>query len=118
LTYKNICDNVKKDGCLTLFFEFAILKDMVYSSLFDNDMFQIKDTSEKNHQISTGSMDLHRMHQESMKFLAENASLSDVVLVSAEKEEIQAHKNILAAHSRVIFYYLIIYIYKYESTAF
>jgi hypothetical protein len=78
LAYKNICDNVKKDGCLTLFFEFAILKDMVYSSLaslYDNFLFQIKDTNEKNHQISTGSMDLHRMHQESMKFLAENASL-------------------------------------------
>jgi hypothetical protein len=36
-----------------------------------------------------------------MKALAESAAHSDVVLVSAEKEELQAHKNILAAHSRV-----------------
>jgi hypothetical protein len=38
-----------------------------------------------------------------MKFLAENTSHADVVLVSAEKEELHAHKCILAAHSRVIF---------------
>jgi hypothetical protein len=38
-----------------------------------------------------------------MKFLVEQAPHSDVVLVSAEKEELQAHKGILAAHSRVNF---------------
>jgi hypothetical protein len=33
--------------------------------------------------------------------LHESAAQPDVVLVSAEKEELQAHKNILAAHSPV-----------------
>jgi hypothetical protein len=36
-----------------------------------------------------------------MKALAESVAHSDVVLVSAEKEELQAHKGILATHSRV-----------------
>jgi hypothetical protein len=44
---------------------------------------------------------LRMKHQKSMMALVENAAHSDVVLVSAEKEELQAHKGILAAHSRV-----------------
>jgi hypothetical protein len=43
--------------------------------------------------------DLRTKHAESMKALAENAW--DVVLVSAEKEELNANKCILAAHSKV-----------------
>jgi hypothetical protein len=36
-----------------------------------------------------------------MKSLVETVPHSDVVLVSAEKEELHAHKGILATHSRV-----------------
>jgi translation initiation factor IF-2 len=43
------------------------------------------------------------MHEESMKSLVGNVYHSDVVLVSAEKEELHAYKGILAAHSRVTY---------------
>jgi hypothetical protein len=36
-----------------------------------------------------------------MKALTESAAHSDVVLVSADKEEFNVYKGILAAHSRV-----------------
>jgi hypothetical protein len=45
-------------------------------------------------------MALRKLHTEAMKSL-HNGLHSDVVLVSEEKEELQAHKNILGTHSRV-----------------
>jgi uncharacterized protein YeaO (DUF488 family) len=44
---------------------------------------------------------LRKKHDEAMKTLVKDASHWDVLLVSAEKEELHAHKCILAAHSKV-----------------
>jgi hypothetical protein len=44
---------------------------------------------------------MRKKHDGVMKSLVENPFHSDVVLVSAKKEELRAHKCILAAHSRV-----------------
>jgi hypothetical protein len=64
----------------------------------DISLLHIKGTSAGKKMCTS---DLLMKHQKSMMALAENAAHSDVVLVSAEKEELQAHKGILAAHSRV-----------------
>jgi uncharacterized protein len=54
-------------------------------------------------QSSSSSLAFPPLHVEVMKQLLEAAPHSDVVLVSAENEELHAHKGILAAHSAVNF---------------